>query len=62
MGNKRHLFKLVGVTEHKIIEVSKWATVEEALTARYLAQRENEECLASGEQKEYITYQIIVEY
>lgn len=58
----KHLFKLVGVTEHKIIEVSKWATVEEALTARYLAQRENEACIASGEEQEYINYQIIVEY
>lgn len=58
----KHLFKLIGVTEHKIIEVSKWATVEEALTARSLAQKENEECLRTGEDQEYINYQIIVEY
>ena len=58
----KHLFKLMGFSEHKTIEVSKWATVEEALTARYLAQHENEACLASGEEQEYINYQIIVEY
>lgn len=58
----KHLFKLMGFSEHKTIEVSKWATVEEALEARSLAFKEQEACMQSGEQVDYINFIILVEY
>lgn len=58
----KHLFKLVGVKDNSYVEVSKWATVEEALEARSLAFKEQEACMQSGEQVDYINFIILVEY
>lgn len=58
----KHLFKLIGVKDNAYAEISKWATVEEALTARSLAIKEQEACMQTGEQVDYINFIIIVEY
>lgn len=58
----KHLFKLIGVKGNAYAELSKWATVEEALEARSLAFKEQEACMQSGEQVDYINFIILVEY
>lgn len=58
----KHLFKLVGVVNNGYKELSRWATVEEALEARSLAYKEQEECMQTGEQTDYINFIILVEY
>lgn len=64
----KHLFKLIGIAqptstaESKYVELSKWATVEEALEARSLAFKEQEECMQTGEQIDYLNFIILVEY
>ena len=64
----KHLFKLIGLrqgtstAESDYVELSKWATVEEALEARSLAFKEQEACMQTGEQVDYLNFIILVEY
>jgi hypothetical protein len=66
----KHLFKLMGIRNKKIgtsiisdyVEISKWGTVEDALAARSLAYKEQDECMRTGEQTDYVNFIILVEY
>ena len=59
----KHLYTLYEVEPGgNWIEVSKWATAEEALTARSLAFKEQDEELLTGEKNTYCNYIILLEY